>query len=231
MGFGSFSFEIFSLLRIVPDTVAPWGSSLVKRKKRKEQCDAGGDWLCLPYAVKDSLDGIFKVQGIPTFIIVAPDGRVINKSGRGLVPDAVAADFPWVPPLVGDLESPEGINETPAIILMLENCTSDSQSKILATVGEIAKEYDSPEPDLLFFAAKKNGGVSSKVRGMCGLPSGDSKAKEESECPPVVLLDCPDRGGYYIGQMKKALDASGIRQMIQDYKDKKLERKQLGRQN
>merc|ERR1712217_363781 len=49
----------------------------------KEQCDAGGDWLCLPYDKKDDLDPLFEISGIPTFLIVDPNGKVINKNGRG----------------------------------------------------------------------------------------------------------------------------------------------------
>jgi len=85
----------------------------------KEQCEAGGDWLCLPFANKDSLDPLFKVQGIPTFIIVDPSGKVVNNNGRGLVPGAAAADFPFTPPIIGDIESPDEINEKASICLML----------------------------------------------------------------------------------------------------------------
>jgi len=63
----------------------------------KEQSSVGGDWLCLPYEAKDSLDPLFEVRGIPTFIIVDPDGKVINPSGRALVPNAKAKNFPWAP--------------------------------------------------------------------------------------------------------------------------------------
>jgi len=63
----------------------------------KEQSAAGGEWLCLPYDAKDNLNPLFEVRGIPTFIIVDPAGKVINPSGRSLVPSAKAQDFPWVP--------------------------------------------------------------------------------------------------------------------------------------
>lgn len=207
----------------------------------KEMCDAGGDWLCMPYKDKDNLDGIFKVQGIPTFIIVAPDGKVINSNGRSLVPEATPQDFPFAPPAIGDLESPNGINDSPSLILMLEACEPDERKRIEEVVEPIAREYVDQD-ELLFFAARKGGDVSGQIRGMCGLAGAGqlSKAGESSDdgpalirtrsndTPTLVLMDIPDNGGYYVGKMAKEMDGSGVRAMIEDWKAKKLERKQLG---
>lgn len=210
----------------------------------KEQCDAGGDWLCLPYEVKDNLDPLFEIQGIPTFLIVSPEGKVINKSGRGLVPDAVAGDFPWTPPPIGDLEQPEGIEETPSVVLLLESCAADVQAKIIESVTPIAKGYfEKDEPEFRFFVAKKEGRVSGQIRGMVGLEAAGTVSKADmspddsgppkllrtvsADAPTIVLFDLADNGGYYMGRMAKELDGTGVSQMIQDYKDKKLERKQL----
>jgi nucleoredoxin len=207
----------------------------------KEQCDAGGDWLCLPYASKDNLDPLFEIEGIPTFLIVSPEGKVINKSGRGLVPDAVAADFPWLPPAIGDLEAPEGINETTAICLMLESVDKDVQKGILEKVTKIAEEYTT-SGEFIFFAATKPGNVASQIRGMCGLESAGQVSKQDvseqdapklirsvsSSTPSIILMDIPDEGGYYVGRMAKEMDGSNVKKMIEDYKNKALERKQLG---
>jgi len=210
----------------------------------KEQCDAGGDWLCLPYDVKDNLDPLFEVSGIPTFIIVDPDGKVINPSGRSLVPSAAASSFPWPPPAVGDLESADGINETLSMCLMLEACDEELQKKIIETVSPIAQQYSAEDasPQIKFFAAKSQGGVSNQIRGMCGIEGvGQGLKKEQSNeegpalirmassaTPTIILMDIPDNGGYYVGKMARELDGSGIQKMIDDYKAKALERKQLG---
>ena len=59
-------------------------------------------WKALPFderAKKDDLSKRFKVQGIPTFIILDADGQVINKDGRSAVSgDPTGQDFPWKPP-------------------------------------------------------------------------------------------------------------------------------------
>eukprot|EP00931_Biecheleriopsis_adriatica_P065442 TRINITY_DN3996_c0_g1_i1.p1 TRINITY_DN3996_c0_g1~~TRINITY_DN3996_c0_g1_i1.p1 ORF type:complete len:462 (+),score=127.59 TRINITY_DN3996_c0_g1_i1:59-1387(+) len=208
----------------------------------KEQCDAGGDWLCLPFASKDNLDSLFEISGIPTFLIVSPDGKVINKSGRGLVPDAVAADFPWTPPPIADISSPEGINETPSLCLMLESVDAAVQKKIMEAITPIAAKYAAQdEPELLFFVAKGESGVASQIRGLCGLEAADKVAKKDSsadegpklvrtvssDAPTIILMDIPDNGGYYVGRMAKELDGSGVQAMIDGWKNKSLERKQL----
>eukprot|EP00911_Craspedida_sp_UC1_P001012 UC1_evm2s758 len=58
-------------------------------------------WAALPYdqrKVKNKLSSAFKVQGIPTFTIVSPEGELMTKSGRNLVrDDPKGANFPWAP--------------------------------------------------------------------------------------------------------------------------------------
>jgi len=211
----------------------------------KEHSAAGGDWLSLPYAAKDNLDSLFEISGIPTFLIVDPDGKVINKSARSLASGATAADFPWAPPAIGDLESPDGVNETPSVILFLDSCSKDVQEQIITTMTPIAEEYTKTDPpEFLFFASRTGGDVAGQVRGMCGVESATQSFKNEtsanesdgpkllrtisSDTPTIVLLDCPDNGGYYVGKMARELDGSGVKQFIEDYKNKTLERKQLG---
>merc|ERR1719207_469705 len=43
-------------------------------------------WLALPYEKRDEKDALskkYKVQGIPSLIVLGPDGKVITKEGRG----------------------------------------------------------------------------------------------------------------------------------------------------
>ena len=57
------------------------------------------------------------------------------------------------------------------------------------------------------------------MKSLCGLPS---TATEE---PTLLLLDIPDDGGFYtrVG----GITAEAIKTFLADYKDKKLDRKQL----
>jgi len=55
-------------------------------------------WLALSYSEqhrKQELSGRFNVQGIPTLVLVAPDGR-FTTDGRRLVGGTGAAGYPWI---------------------------------------------------------------------------------------------------------------------------------------
>jgi len=55
-------------------------------------------WLAVPFDQKDikaKLDKKFKVQGIPTFVVLNPDGSILTKDGRAAVSnDPTGAEFP-----------------------------------------------------------------------------------------------------------------------------------------
>jgi len=59
-------------------------------------------WLSLPYANRDAKEALskkFKVQGIPTLVIIDKDGNTITTDGRSAVTeDPEGENFPWVPP-------------------------------------------------------------------------------------------------------------------------------------
>jgi len=59
-------------------------------------------WLALPYEKRDEKDALskkYKVQGIPSLIVLGPDGKVITKDGRSKVMENFedCAGFPWAP--------------------------------------------------------------------------------------------------------------------------------------
>jgi len=59
-------------------------------------------WLALPYAerdIKNKLSKKYKVSGIPSFIILSPEGELITSDGRGEVSsDPTGSKLPWKPP-------------------------------------------------------------------------------------------------------------------------------------
>jgi nucleoredoxin len=63
-------------------------------------------WVSVPFDSKDvksSLDKKFKVQGIPTLVILGPDGSVITKEGRAAVmKDPKGEKYPWIPPTAAE---------------------------------------------------------------------------------------------------------------------------------
>ena len=67
-------------------------------------------WAALPYAdraKKEELSKKYKVQGIPTLVILNPEGEVVTLDGRdALGNDSEGEKFPWTPPtfteMIGD---------------------------------------------------------------------------------------------------------------------------------
>jgi nucleoredoxin len=59
-------------------------------------------WVALPYAkrdIKNTLSKKFKVSGIPSLVIIGPDGATITTDGRAAVSeDPSGTKYPWVPP-------------------------------------------------------------------------------------------------------------------------------------
>eukprot|EP00401_Gymnodinium_catenatum_P042562 CAMPEP_0117563060 /NCGR_PEP_ID=MMETSP0784-20121206/55295_1 /TAXON_ID=39447 /ORGANISM="" /LENGTH=425 /DNA_ID=CAMNT_0005360685 /DNA_START=131 /DNA_END=1408 /DNA_ORIENTATION=+ len=64
-------------------------------------------WLALPFENRDAKEALskkYKVQGIPSLIILGAEGEVITKEGRNKVMDNFedCAGFPWKPPTLAE---------------------------------------------------------------------------------------------------------------------------------
>merc|ERR1711988_1096091 len=63
-------------------------------------------WAALPYDQRDlkaKLSKKYKVQGIPSFVILDPSGEVITKEGRDAVmKDPAGEKLPWYPPTAAE---------------------------------------------------------------------------------------------------------------------------------
>jgi len=64
-------------------------------------------WLALPFDKRDlkaALNKKYKVQGIPSLVVLGPDGDLITKDGRSKVMENFAdcAGFPWKPPSLAE---------------------------------------------------------------------------------------------------------------------------------
>merc|ERR1712216_707750 len=66
-------------------------------------------WLALEYSDrkrKDELSTLFGVSGIPSLVIIGPNGETINANGRAVVSaDPEGNEFPWHPKAVEDLKN------------------------------------------------------------------------------------------------------------------------------
>jgi len=187
-------------------------------------------WLALPYGdrkAKEALSKRFGVSGIPSFHIIEHDGTVINNNGRGAVGgDPEGAEFPWHPKPVNDLAAgPDGINETPSVVLLMEKVAAPQQeaaaSALEAVATRILAEAKAQKQDapFCFFTGRSEGGITDRVRE---LVQGGTAGAE----PQLFLLDIPDNGGYYAAAASEVSEDS-LNSFIEGYKNQTLERKQL----
>jgi len=180
-------------------------------------------WYAIPPGDKrkEQLSTIFEVEGIPTLVLIdASSGATINANARGMVAsDAEGANFPWRPPAVADLSSPDGINETPALCVMAEGCTAAQREALMAMLTPIAKEAIAKEEEMLFFMASEAGGVAEQVRKLTQL--GEPKPE-----PQLMLLNIPDDGGFHTCGASE-LTESAVTDFLKSFKEGTLERKQL----
>ncbi len=80
-------------------------------------------WLAIPFAErqrKELLAKYYKVQGIPTLVIVDPTGYVINRNGvMAVATDPSGAAYPWIPKSADELNgnSVQEINDKPTLFI------------------------------------------------------------------------------------------------------------------
>jgi nucleoredoxin len=185
-------------------------------------------WLALPYENrerKEELSSRFGVSGIPSLVLLYKDLSVITTSGRVAIMGDLA-DFPFHPKPVSDLATgADGLNETVSVIILADGADAKAQDDAIAAMEPLAKEYKAAakasgeDPEVIFFIAKSAEGPVGQIRKLCKLPDATST-------PQLILLDIPDNGGFYLPEA--SLTTDGLRGMLQDHKNGKLERKQLG---
>lgn len=137
-------------------------------------------WLSLKFgdeAIKP-LGSTFKVDGIPSLVILDKDLSTINAEGRGVVSsDPTGKEFPWYPKPVNDLASGPGqINEVPTVLVFCETSDEDQQKAIydaLAPLGQkyLDKQKAGGDLEFTFLTAKAATSLAIRIRGMVGLPS------------------------------------------------------------
>lgn len=201
-----------------------------------------GDYLALPYAKrkeKEALSGMFKVEGIPTFVVVGPDGGVVNANARGKVAAGAPAvlEAGWEPPSVGDLA--EGadcagtdINECPAVVVLCEGADAATQASIKQAMEPLAKKYIAEgraaggDPKYIFFVAA-GGGPTGQLKELTKKDAGD-KLEAAGGKPLVLLFDIPDNGGFYVSDAAEAT-TEGLEAFIRSRESGAEKRMQLGR--
>jgi len=181
-------------------------------------------WLALPYehrALKEELSTAFEVEGIPTLVIVGPDGKIINSDGRSaLGKDKEGKNFPWVPPPFTELEDSSCINDEPTLIVFADGCDASAVTDAEAAVREVAAAARvTPNQPVQFAIAKPGDDLAGRVRQL-------AKLGDAGKDPKLVLIDLADEQTFY-ESASTTVDAAVIRKFVADFQSKSLTKQQL----
>jgi len=191
-------------------------------------------WLALSFEDrkrKEQLSSIFGVNGIPSLVIVGPDGLTITKEGRGAVAgDPEGADFPWRPKPVVDLKGgPGNLNEVPTVVAFCEGCHPAMQASVVEAMTPLAQSYldrqkadGDEDPACAFMIATEAGGIAGRLREIMDLKN------DTATQPRLMLIDIQDEGAFYSGP-EGEITAAVVQKFAADYEAKALTRKQLKR--
>jgi len=200
-----------------------------------------GDYLALPYEKrkeKEALSSMFNVKGIPTFLVVSPDGKVVNGNARDKVAAGAAAvlEAGWAPPAVGDLAKSADcagtdINECPSIVVLCEGSDAAAQASIKQALEPLAKKYiaegqAAEDPKYIFFIAA-GGGLVDQLKALTKKDAAD-KVESAGGKPVVLLFDIPDNNGFYVSDATEVTTES-LEQFLKSKEEGKEKRLQLGR--
>lgn len=178
-------------------------------------------WLALPFdkrAEKEALSDALGVQGIPSFAVINSDGTIVTLDGRSKVTnDPKAANFPegWLPQPLNDVnDDPGPLNEEKCLIALGDFAATNAAIKSVATQHYEKAGKDVESMSFRFFTGP-DGGVTSQIRKLTA-----------TEGNKLILLDIPDDGAFYVCE-GEATTTEVVEKFINDFKDKKLEKKQL----
>merc|ERR1712151_922943 len=160
------------------------------------------------------------VQGIPSFVVLNPDGTVITTEGRAKVmSDPKGANLPdaWLPQPFNDVnEDPAPLNDEQCVIMMGSDEPACEAVKAVAHEFYDAAGKDVESMPVRFFAAP-DGGVSAQLRKLTGV-EGDK----------LILLDISSDGAFYVCETAGSeLTVASVKTFIDEFKAGKLVRKQL----
>jgi len=183
-------------------------------------------WQALPYEKrkeKEELSDAFGVQGIPSFVVINPDGTVITTEGRAKVmSDPKGENLPagWLPQPFNDVnDDPSPLNEEQCLIMLGGEAKA---VKACDAIKKVANEYyvaagkNLDEMPMRFFSGP-DGGVTDQLRKL---------TQQDSDV--LILLDIPSDGAFYVCDKAAGdIDEASVKAFIDSFKAGKLERKQL----
>jgi hypothetical protein len=137
--------------------------------------------------------------------------------------DETFSHFPWLPPLVVDVDSEEmdsGINDTPTLVVLMEEC-GEKWDFLNEALNKVARRRREKERDagllrrqtLFATVTETGGGVGGQLRRL-------AKLGRASKTPQMVLLDLAN-GGYVTHEGE--VDERAIERLVDEYVAGRLE--------
>ncbi|KAK2525401.1 Nxn [Columba livia] len=155
-------------------------------------------WVAVPYADearRSRLNRLYGIQGIPTLIVLDPQGEVITRQGRvEVLNDVECREFPWHPKPVLELTDSNAVqlNEGPCLVLFVDSeddGESEAAKQLIQPIAEkIIAKYKAKEEEapLLFFVAGEDD-MTDSLRDYTNLPEA---------APLLTILDMSARAKY-----------------------------------
>merc|ERR1711870_145365 len=157
-------------------------------------------WLALPYAKraeKELLSDSFGVQGIPSFVVLNPDG--------------------WLPQPFNDVnDDPSPLNEEQCLIMLGSSSGSEEVVKAVAQEFYSAAGKDVDEMPIKFFSAPE-GSVTEQLRKLTGL----------AQSKLIFLDIPSDGAFFVCDAEVSTLTEASVKEFIENVKAGRVERKQL----
>merc|ERR1712217_431652 len=180
-------------------------------------------WLALPYAKraeKELLSDSFGVQGIPSFVVLNPDGTVLTTDGRSKVmsdPKGESLPDGWLPQPFNDVnDDPSPLNEEQCVIMLGSSTASEKVVKAVAHEFYNAAGKDVDDMPIKLFSAPE-GSVTEQLRKLTGVA--ESK---------LTFLDIPSDGAFFVCDAEvSTLTEASVKEFIENVKAGRAERKQL----
>lgn len=181
-------------------------------------------WLALPFshrALKAKLNEAFGISGIPSLVIIGPDGVVITKDGRAAVNrDPEGAQFPWYPPPYELLEQNSFVNEEPTCLILADICDKDTAKTLEVALKEAATEMQAKcrkaDIRVRFALALPNDQMVLRIRKLVDI--------EPSTC--MILIDIP-HGQKYYKPCSNVITKESIMEFVLSYKAKSIQPNKL----
>ncbi|KAG8520139.1 Nucleoredoxin [Galemys pyrenaicus] len=157
---------------------------------------AGGSWSsCRGVPLQAVAKCACSLAGIPTLIVLDPQGEVITRQGRvEVLNDEDCREFPWHPKPVLELSDSNAVqlNEGPCLVLFVDSeddGESEAAKQLIQPIAEkIIAKYKAKEEEapLLFFVAGEDD-MTDSLRDYTNLPEA---------APLLTILDMSARAKY-----------------------------------